>query len=842
MTTPPDPRPDPPLPRGPFLADPTLAPLGHASAPWHESLRQDLAFAGRSLFRNKAFAVVAALTAAVAIGGATVAMSIADGLVLKSPPIPEPERMVSIWELRSVDVAESMEGRLIDYARYEAYRDATEDVFEGLAGHSYAHFSLGTDEGAAAVDGFLTSGNYFAVLGVTPAAGRLYADDDEATAVISERLWQSRFGGDPSVVGSQILVNSRTFTLGGVARAGFVGTMSTFTGDLWLPAPAYSAQVPGGDAFDDLPTVGARAGLVVPTGRLREGLTVEQATERVNQVAPLVRAQEDADLRVRGARLDDIRWRADLRSFLDVGLGALLGAAAMLLLIACANIAGLFLARAYDRHREVAVRMAIGSGRWRIVRQMVTENLVLFLVGGAGGALLAWALSRAVASVDVPLNATITLDTTAGARTLTAGIGLSLFLGAVFGLLPARQASRLDLSTSLKEGAQRSSGGRVRSAFVVGQVAVATLLLVMAGLTTRSFLKILDVDLGFEAEGMLVATFDVASHGYDEARGRAFYDELLTRVRALPGVESASLAEFGALRGASASNGMRAADGGEDAPSVSVSRNVVDPAFAEVNRLELVQGRFIGEEDQAGDPWVAVLNETAAERLWPGRNPLGRTVRTGGREHEVIGVVRDGVYAFTFEEPKAYAWYADTQRYRPGRTVHVRAQDLSALPGQIREIVHSLDPAVALQSPVPMTQVVSANQFMPRFLWTLTAAFAVTGLLLACLGVYGMLSVHVARRKREFGVRMALGARAVQILTLVMSRGARLAAVGCFLGLAGAFATARLLSALLYGIQPFDWVTFVTVPVLLLATSVLASLWPARRATSVDPRTALQEV
>jgi ABC-type antimicrobial peptide transport system permease subunit len=275
---------------------------------------------------------------------------------------------------------------------------------------------------------------------------------------------------------------------------------------------------------------------------------------------------------------------------------------------------------------------------------------------------------------------------------------------------------------------------------------------------------------------------------------------------------------------------------------VGLYRNVVDPAFAEVNRLELVQGRFIGDEDVAGSPRVAVLNETAAERLWPGRSALGRTVRTGGRDHEVVGVVRDGVYAFTFEEPKAYAWYPDTQRYRPGRTLHVRSADLSALPGRIQEIVRSLDPAVAVQSPVPMTQVVSSNQFMPRFLWKLTAAFALTGLLLACLGVYGMLSVHVARRKREFGVRMALGARAAQILALVMGRGARLAGVGCLLGLVGAFATARLLSALLYGVPPFDWVTFVGVPVLLLATAVLASLWPARRATRVDPRTALQEL
>ena len=806
-----------------------------------DGLIQDVQFALRGIRRNRTFAVVVAVTVAIGIAGTTVAMSIGNGVLLASPPIPEAHRMASIWELRSGDIAESMEGRLIHYDRYTAYAEATADVFTGLAAHSYAHLSVSSPEGAVAAEGFLTSGNYFDVLRLNPLLGRLYRTDHERSVVISERLWRSRFGGDPGVVGGPIRINSRPFLLVGVAPRDFVGTTSMFTGDVFLPAVAYAEARQGAIDNSENPGAAVRPSLVVPIGRLRDDLEWDQAAARVNELAPLVRPEEDGHLRVRGAQLDGIRWRTDLLGYLHAGVGTLLGAAGMLLLVACANIAGIVLARVYDRRREVALRVAIGAGRGRIVRQMVTENLVLFMAGGIGGVALAWTASRAMAGVELPLNATITLDIATGLPVTVYGLLVAFILGIGFGLVPGRQAARLDLTTSLKEGGH-SAGPRQKHWFVVGQMALASLLLIIAGLATRSFLRILDVDLGMDPRGMLVATLDVSSHGYDEAEGTVFFDELLRRTRALPGVEGASLAEFVVLRGSSASNGARAVTEGDDSPSLGVYRNVVDADYLAVNRLRLLSGRFITREDVAESPPVAVINETLARQMWPGLDPIGRSFQTAGRTHEVVGVVADGVYSFTFEDPKRYALFASTQRYRGSRTLHVRAGDLTSTAAAVRSIVQDLDPEIAIQALAPMVEVVEGNRFLPRFLSRLTGAFAVTGLVLAALGVYGMLSVYVARRKRELAVRVSVGAGRREILALVLGRGVLLASLGSLLGVAAAFAVARLLSSLLYGIRPFDWLTFLTIPLLLVTVAALASLIPAQRAARVDPRAILQDV
>ena len=484
-----------------------------------EGLIHDLHFAARGIQRNRAFALVVATTVAIGIAGTTVAMSIAHGILMEAPPIPEPERMAAVWEFRTGDVSESMEGRLIRYERYRSYADASTEVFSGLAAHSYGHFSLGTPSGAVAAEGFLTSGNYFRVLGAEPIAGRLYGTDHEPAVVISERLWASRFGRETAAIGQPVHVNGRAFTLVGVAPAGFVGTMSTFTGDLFMPAVAYAAARPSGEDESDQANAAVRPTLVVPIGRLHEGLGWAQASSRVDEIARTIALEGGGRASVTGARLDGIRWRTDLLGYLHAGVGTLLGAAGMLLLIACANIAGLVLARAYDRRREVALRVAIGSGRGRVVRQMVTENLLLFSLGGLAGVALAWVASRAIAAVELPLNATITLDIAAGLPVMVLGLVVTLLLGVAFGFTPARQASSLDLSTALKEGGQPAGGGRQRHWFVVAQIGIASILLIVAGLATRSFVEVLKVDLGFDPEGVLVATLDVSSHGYDRERG-----------------------------------------------------------------------------------------------------------------------------------------------------------------------------------------------------------------------------------------------------------------------------------------------------------------------------------
>jgi predicted permease len=523
-------------------------------------------------------------------------------------------------------------------------------------------------------------------------------------------------------------------------------------------------------------------------------------------------------------------------------MAIMLAAAALLLLIACVNIAGMMMARSYDRRREVAVRLAMGAGRGRLVRQMLAESVLLAVIGGAGGVMLAAVGTASLSAIDFPFDVTVTLDVTPDRGVLLVTLALTVLTGVLFGLAPALSSSRTDLTTSLKEGAQGPGLGRRRGAFVVGQLAVSTLLLVTAGVFVRSLAAMTDVPLGFDPDGVLVASVAVESHGYGEEAGRLLYDRLLEGVRAIPGVESAGLGSFVLLRGSSAANDGRAADGGDDAPEVTIWYNVVEPGYFAANRVELVEGRFFTDADDEGAPRVAVVNQTLAERLWPEQPAVGRAFGSGGVEHRVVGVVRDGVYTFVNETPRAFSYYPFAQQYRAGMSLHVRsAGPLGPIGGEVGDIVRDLDPNIAVGTLITMDEIVSLSAFGPRFIAWLTTLFASLGLLLAVIGVYGLLAVHVARRGREFGVRMALGAKARDVLLLVLGRGVTATVLGCALGVALALGTGRLLGSLLHQVSPFDPLTFVLVPTVLLAAAIAASTIPARRAARVSPTAMLRE-
>jgi predicted permease len=791
-------------------------------------LRFDLRFAVRSLRRNPAFTVVALVTFAVGMGATTSMLSVANAVLLRPPPIVEPDRVVAIWEFRSGTVRESMEGRLLSYERYEALREATGDAFVDLAGHAYANLAVVTDEGAVAVNGFTTSGNYFSLLGLTPQLGRLFDGDDEEAVVLSDRLWRSRYGGDPTVIGRTISIDSRRFTITGVAPAGFVGTMTGFTGDLWIPQKAYLRLTELSDGY------------VVPIGRLRPGVDRASAEERVAAAAIAI-PPVSSGTTIRGARLESLQWRTDLRETLTVGMLVMLGAAVLLLMVACANIAGMILARSYDRRREIAVRLAIGAGGGRLVRQMLAESVLLALAGGSGGVLLAYAGTAALSRIDFPIDATITFDATPDPVVLVASFGLAALTGILFGLGPALRSARTDLTTSLKEGARGARMSRRRTAFVVAQMALSTLLLVTAGLFVRSFERVANVPLGFDPDGVLVASLSLTPHGYDGEERTAFLEQVVERVRAVPGVEAVTLARFVLLGGANASNDGRPSDAGPDAPSLSVAYNVVDPDYFTTNRMELVEGRLFTDADVAEGPRVAVVNETLAERMWPGRSAVGRSYRSGSTEHEVVGVIRDGVYVFVYEDPRAFAYYPATQRGLGG-VLHVRAAGpLAPVAAELRRIVRELDANVAVSGLRTMEEIVGSNRFIVRFLALLTTICAAIGLLLAAIGVYGLLAVQVAQRRRELGVRMALGAKALDVILLVLRRGVTAAALGCAVGLALASGSGRVVGTLLYEVSPFDTLTFALVPTVLLLTAATASAVPARRATRVSPTVTLRE-
>jgi predicted permease len=759
----------------------------------------------------------------------TAMLSIGSAVLLRPPPVVEPERMVSVWELRSSSYT-SMEGQLLSYARYEAYRTATGDVFEGLAGHAYRDFGLVTDDGAVRVNGFVTSGNYFALLGLVPELGRLYDSDDDASVVLSERMWRSRFGADPTVVGRAISIAGDSYVVAGVAPVGFSGTMSMFGGDLWVPAGAY-ARLNGLDP---------ESVVVVPIGRLGDGVERGVAEERVAAVARSI-APADPTVTVRGARFDRLQWRGDNEAILTAGLGVLVTTAVLVLLVACANIAAMTTARSHDRRREVAVRRAIGAGSGRLLRQLLTESMVLAAAGGAGGVLLAYWGTALLSSMEFPVGVTIALDATPDGRVLAASFAVAGLTGLLFGLGPALRSATGDLTASLKGGAHSPRLSWRKNAFVVGQVAIATLLLVVAGLFTRSFGAIANVPLGFVPESVQVASLSLAGQGYSEREGRAFYDAVLGRVRALPSVEGAGLARW-VLLGGGNSNRWGSPVGGVDGTVVDIEYNSVDPGWADATGVELVEGRFFTEDDAEGAPRVAVINQTLAARFWPGASAIGRSFRTDDVEHRVVGVVANGVYVTAVETPTAYSFHPLAQDYRPTVALHVRTGMSDNVAAQVRDVVRGIDPDIALGEWRTMEEVVSVSRFGPAFIAWLSTLFAAIGLGLAAIGVYGLLAVQVAQRGREFGVRMALGAKARDVLLLVLGRGARVAALGCVLGLVLSGVAARWVTSLVYHrLSPYDLVTWVLVPATLMVAVALASTIPARRATRVSPAATLRE-
>ncbi len=790
-----------------------------------EALLFDARIALRGLARNPTYTVVSALTIAVGMAATTAVLAISNAVLVRPPAIAEPNRVWSIWEFRDENVRESMEGRLLRYDRYEVYEERTTDVLAGLAGHAYATVALGGDDGATVVNGFHTSGNYFDVLGVVPSSGRHYSSDDDASIVLSDRLWRSRYGADPGVVGRSVLVDSQPFTVVGIAPADFVGTMTGFTGDVWIPWNAY-VRLTALDEDDRY---------VVPLARLADGVSRDVAEERIAEVARGVDPHSPSAT-VAGARLESLQWRTDLRGSLVVAMIAMLATAALLLLVASANIAGMTMARAHDRRREVAVRLAIGASGGRLIRQMLLESVLVALVGGGAGVLLAVAATTALSSVDVPLNATISLDATPDPVVLGISFLVATAAGLLFGLGPALRSAGVDLSTTLKDGAPGSGRGRSRSVFVIGQLAASTVLLVTAGLFVRSFQETMDVPLGFDPEGLSVASMSLGTLGYSREEGEAFYAELLERIRALPGVEGAGLGSFVLLGGANASNEGRAIDGPNEGNRVNVPYNIVDPGYLQATGLELVAGRFLTTDDVRGGRPVAVVNERLAARFWPGERAVGRTFRVGRTEHDVVGVVRDGVYVLLVEEPRAFAYYSSAQRYSGSQSLHVRfAGPPADIHSEIRRTVASIDPDVAVSAVRTMDEVISSNGFMVQFVAVLTGVFAGAGLLLGAVGVYGLLTVQVARRARELGVRIALGAKPPDIVLMVVGRGVGVAVFGSALGVVIASGTGRLLESLLYGVTPFDVPVFVVVPAVLIATAALASAFPARRATRVSP-------
>jgi predicted permease len=802
------------------------------------TLVRNVRYAGRQLGRSPGFALVVVVTIALGIGATTAIFSVANALLMRPLPVLEPDRLIGMVEVR--ESADDIYA--ISYDRIMTYREGAGDVVR-FGGHGMSALALQAGDEARIVSGGFVTGDYFDLLGLAPAHGRFLTPDEERrgvpepVAVISHRLWQREFGGDRGVLGTTIRLNSQPVTVVGVAPAGFHGLERGFAVDLWVPIPMYEVLKPGSDIYHP-----DRFFWLLGVARLLPGQDAAAAEAVLSVIALGIEERSEQARGVTGVRVSPLTGiQPSFAGPIKLFFALLLAAAGLVLLIACVNVAGMLLARGAARRREVAVRLALGAGRGRLVGQLLTETTLLFLLGGAAGILLAgWltgGLSGLVGRLPGELS-TLSLDVGVDARVIGFALLLSCGTAILFGLVPALRASRPELVSALKDGAGGTARrSRLRSAFVVAQVAVCMLLLVSAGLLTRSLQNALAIDPGMDPRGVVTAAIDIGPHGYDEGRGRIFYQQLQDRLAARPEVEAVSLGGYIPLTLTEIVTAV-GIPGHEPPPgrqTFLIDVNTVGTGYFEVLRMP-VEGRGFTPGDGPDAARVAVVNRTMADRFWPEGDALGQYVRLGVEDVEIVGVVADGKYHRLVEDPIPYMYLPFQQSYQAGMVLHVRAAGpVAPIPALMQREVALLDSNIPLHAPASLDQAIRLSLLPHRMAATVIGALGALGLLLAGVGLYGVLALLVGQRTREIGVRMALGATAAHVFRLVVGQAGALVLAGVALGALLAFAATRFLVGLLIGVSPSDPVTFVLVPLLLVAVALLASYGPARRAMSVDP-------
>jgi predicted permease len=816
-----------------------------------EQLWSDLKFAARLLARSPGFTAVAIVSLALGVGANTTIFSLLNAFLLQPLPGREPGRLATVY---TSDYSGPFYGAS-SYADYLDFRSGSR-AFEGLAAYGLKPL-LFTDGGESQrILAQLVSGNLFDVLGLRAAYGRTILKAEERVGqhpvvVLSDAFWRSRFAADPAVVGRAVALNGKPYTVVGIGPAGFTGLVRGIGVDLFVPAVMDQALT-----GEELGSRGNRGWLLI--GRLRGGARVEEARAELGIVAGRLHASfpDSWTDRRGGPRVvsvlpeDASRVLPMVRGPISAFLGVLFVGVGLVLLIACTNVASLLLARANVRRRELAVRIALGAGRARLMRQLLTESLLLSALAGALGVALAALALKLVLAFQPPLPFSLALGLELDRRVLFFALLLSLATGVGFGLLPALRASGTGPIESLKaRGAEAPRGRRIalRDALVVAQVAGSLVLLVGAGLFLRSLSRAQAIDPGFDPERGLVFSLDLAAQGYDATRGSAFYRTLQERLAAAPGVAAVSFSTCLPLTLGGERRGFRAvgyAPGpGED---MEVASSFVGAAYFETMRTPLARGRGFTLQDAPGTRPVVVVNEAFVRRFWPGRNGLGERLvlpwEEGEVEMEVIGVARDGKYSSLGEEPTPYIFYPHRQLYRSEMAVVVRTQgDPTALVPEVRRQVAALDATLPVYEVKTLLAHLGTALFPARAAATLLGLTGALALLLAAVGLYGVLSYLVTLRTREIGVRMALGASREDVVRLVVGRGLGLVASGLAIGLVLAGLVTRFASFLLYGTSPLDPLTFAAIPTLLLSVALLAAGEPARRALRVDPAVCLRE-
>jgi macrolide transport system ATP-binding/permease protein len=807
------------------------------------SILQDLRYALRSLLRTPSLTTAAILSLGLGIGANTTVFAWVQAVLLR--PVPgalEPDAL-------RVSTLETREGRprSWSYPNYRDWRDRATTM--DVVGQDDLAMSIAVNGQPERAYGALVSGNYFRVMGVQPAAGRLLSEEDDRTpgghpvTVISYSYWQRRFAGDPSAVGKQITVNNVPMTIIGVTPEDFLGSFLGVATAAWVPM-AMQPDMTGGNRLE------ARgSGWMQAMARLKPGVSDQQAQAEASAVLAQIAEENKGSFdgwRIRVLPPWQANWGAP--SVLAPILGVLSVVVGLVLLIACANVANLLLARAVGRRREIAVRLSLGANRWRLVRQLLTEALLLSTVAGIIGMAVAyWTYGLLMAfapPTDLPLNFGLKLD----AVTITYAAVASLLTGVFFGLAPALQTSRADTINAIKEEAGRGasggrSGHRLRNALVVAQVAVCLVLLVGATLFVRSLQAAQQIDPGFDPDGLLIASVDLVPNGYTPDTGRQFHRRLVEAMSAVPGVDMYALARQVPLGLTGTSSAGITIDGytPQADEEVNIVYNIVGPRYFATMRIPISAGREFTEADARGSSPAMIINETMAKRYWSNREALGGRVRMGKEDYTVVGIARDIKYGQINEAPQPYMYLALDQNFTSTAVLHVRTASTPATTlAAIRDVVRTLDPNLPLFDARTVEEHMRFAVFAQRMGANLLGVMGLIAVVLAAVGLYGVIAYAVSQRTQEMGIRLALGAAPGDLLKMVLRQGLVITSIGLAVGLTLAFVATGFMRTLLPGIAPRDPLTFVAVPVALMAIAIVAALIPARRAGAVDPVIALR--
>ncbi|HEX8211570.1 MAG TPA: ABC transporter permease [Longimicrobium sp.] len=797
-----------------------------------DTLLQDIRYALRTLRRTPGLTLAAVLTIALGIGVNTAVFSLANAILLRPADAADPTRLVRVYS----NTHSPLQREQLDYV------SARSSTLTGLFGERYLEAALNTPQGNRKVNAELVGGSYFTTVGVGASLGRVFTRADDtvaahgAVAVVSHRWWREAFGADPSLVGRTIRINGQPITVVGVAREGFAGAFAGFGPQIWLPMSQMGPLT--GTQLRDY------HGSLYVGGRLRDGATKGEARAELRVLAAQLTRLDPAQREPVRLSLDGSNGvNVELRNKFGVFAVALLAVTGLVLLIACSNVANLLLARGVARRREMGVRMAVGGARGRLVRQLLTESVILSLAGAVAALLATMMLTQFVMS-RVPAEIPMAIRLSPDVRVLGFALGGALLAALIFGVAPAVRTASADVISAIKEGAVAPRGARLRNTLVAAQVSLCMVLLGSSALFIRSLGAAGSIDPGFDPAHILNQSVDLRLGSYDETTGPQFYRRLQASVRNLPGVQSVSLQQSLPLQGDSRETGFVLPGEPADGPSHPTHFNIVGADYFRTMGVPLVRGRDFADADRADSPPVTIVNETFVRRYLPAGDPVGRLVSTQGPSGPfmtVVGVARDGKYVSLGEDPLPMLYQPFAQSYDPEMTLHVRAAgDPATLARAVQREVAALDPALPVPAPKTMREQLRRALLPAQLGAAILGGLGALALVLAAVGIYGVVSFAAGQRTREIGIRTALGAPRVAVVKLVMGANLRVVALGLAVGTVLAIVVGKLASGMLYGVTAADPALLLGAPAVLMSVALLASWLPARRASRVDPVVALR--